>query len=724
MADFIDVRTNFANLDGDPLNGTCVVTVMRMLNVNGVTLLPFSKSFRVVNGVARDDLVLTNYMKLPVTDDTNTLVLIELINEHGVKLPFGRVIIPNVPSGVDLADLQRLDKATEVLKMSVTSFNGIGGIMNAINGIGTNIVADLDGKTVQVDVTLSIGTSAPDELLYVFWVDTTGGGRVFKFYDGAAWVALHGLRDRGTWLIGTAYLIDDATNAAGSYWRALQASTGQAPPTLPTTSNAYWTLIAAKGDAGPTGAQGDQGIDGPTGDMGPAGLNPQGAWSGATTYAARDIVSYNGSMYECILGHTNQLPTNATYWTLYVAKGDTGPTGATGSTGAPGPTGDTGPTGSTGATGPAGPQPPLSSASPSAVGGVAAAGSGTSASKDDHVHPWPQTFPIVSATSGAIVVDMAAGPSQTLALTGAVTGITTSNRAGRIRVVVSAGAADRVLAFSESWKWQNRFVPPTLLAAGRKMVLLLECFAATPGSPAETDIFAEYRLVPRDYLRDLSLILDVEGDMVFDGRPGQNHSQWGTWFDLSGNNIGFKTNSFDWVTNGKWTGAGSTANPYGANFAGAGNSWVGTVQNTSNLRVSLGTLEVWFKANSTGAAAVCQIAGMQTGYGLGFDASGNLAVMDHYSGLTVRSSTSPVKDNLIHHAVMTFDNSISEAKLYLDGVLVLTSSHSYNAAGTNYFIIGFGSDANNYKGDVYACRIYNKRLSTSEIARNYAAGCA
>jgi len=40
-------------------------------------------------------------------------------------------------------------------------------------------------------------------------------------------------------------------------------------------------------------------------------------WSGAQAYVADDIIykTSNGKFYICILGHTNQAPPNATYWT-------------------------------------------------------------------------------------------------------------------------------------------------------------------------------------------------------------------------------------------------------------------------------------------------------------------------------------------------------------------------------------------------------------------------
>lgn len=39
------------------------------------------------------------------------------------------------------------------------------------------------------------------------------------------------------------------------------------------------------------------------------------AWSGSTAYATGNMVSYQGAFYQAAQSSTNQLPTNATYWT-------------------------------------------------------------------------------------------------------------------------------------------------------------------------------------------------------------------------------------------------------------------------------------------------------------------------------------------------------------------------------------------------------------------------
>jgi len=41
----------------------------------------------------------------------------------------------------------------------------------------------------------------------------------------------------------------------------------------------------------------------------------QGPWSGAVRYEEGHTVTSGGVTYVCILGHANQVPPNATYWT-------------------------------------------------------------------------------------------------------------------------------------------------------------------------------------------------------------------------------------------------------------------------------------------------------------------------------------------------------------------------------------------------------------------------
>ena len=59
-----------------------------------------------------------------------------------------------------------------------------------------------------------------------------------------------GMNWQGAYGGGTAYVLDDGVLYNGSSWIALQATTGNAPPTLPTESNAYWQLLARQGTDG------------------------------------------------------------------------------------------------------------------------------------------------------------------------------------------------------------------------------------------------------------------------------------------------------------------------------------------------------------------------------------------------------------------------------------------------------------------------------------------
>ena len=59
-----------------------------------------------------------------------------------------------------------------------------------------------------------------------------------------------GINWQGDYSGATAYVEDDGVLYNGSSWRALGATTGNAPPTLPTTSNTWWELIARAGTDG------------------------------------------------------------------------------------------------------------------------------------------------------------------------------------------------------------------------------------------------------------------------------------------------------------------------------------------------------------------------------------------------------------------------------------------------------------------------------------------
>ncbi|WP_262522688.1 gp53-like domain-containing protein [Agrobacterium tumefaciens] len=117
-----------------------------------------------------------------------------------------------------------------------------------------------------------------------------------------------GVNQRGNYSAGTAYAIRDIVQYGGSTWIAKVATTGNAPPTLPTTENTQWLLFARSGTAG---------------------VVDRGTYSGATAYEANDIVLDNGSTWLALQSTTGNapptLPTeNNAYWRLLARKGTDG----------------------------------------------------------------------------------------------------------------------------------------------------------------------------------------------------------------------------------------------------------------------------------------------------------------------------------------------------------------------------------------------------------------
>ncbi|CDI08742.1 gp53-like domain-containing protein [Agrobacterium pusense] len=117
-----------------------------------------------------------------------------------------------------------------------------------------------------------------------------------------------GVNQRGNYSAGTAYAIRDIVQYGGSTWIAKVATTGNAPPTIPTTENTQWLLFARSGTQG---------------------VVDRGAYSAATAYAANDIVLNNGSTWIALQPTTGNapptLPTESNaYWRLLARKGTDG----------------------------------------------------------------------------------------------------------------------------------------------------------------------------------------------------------------------------------------------------------------------------------------------------------------------------------------------------------------------------------------------------------------
>ncbi len=117
-----------------------------------------------------------------------------------------------------------------------------------------------------------------------------------------------GVTWRGSYSAVTAYVVRDIVQFGGSVWYAKVATTGNAPPTLPTTENTQWILFARSGTPG---------------------VVDRGAYSAATAYEANDIVLNNGSTWLALQSTTGNappvLPTESNaYWRLLARKGTDG----------------------------------------------------------------------------------------------------------------------------------------------------------------------------------------------------------------------------------------------------------------------------------------------------------------------------------------------------------------------------------------------------------------
>ncbi|CAN7484139.1 hypothetical protein LJR011_003536 [Agrobacterium tumefaciens] len=104
------------------------------------------------------------------------------------------------------------------------------------------------------------------------------------------------------------YAIRDIVQYGGSTWIAKVATTGNVPPTLPTTENTQWLLFARSGTPG---------------------VVDRGTYSGATAYETNDIVLNNGSTWLALQPTTGNappvLPTESNaYWRLLARKGTDG----------------------------------------------------------------------------------------------------------------------------------------------------------------------------------------------------------------------------------------------------------------------------------------------------------------------------------------------------------------------------------------------------------------
>lgn len=119
-------------------------------------------------------------------------------------------------------------------------------------------------------------------------------------------------KDMGTWSSSVGYSMWNTVKYNGSTYISKQNSnTNNIPTGL--TGDLWWSLVAQKGDTGLTGATGQQGNPG-------LGLVYTGNYNAGTTYIIGNAVNYNNNIYYCISTSTGNLPTNGTYWNIFLSN--------------------------------------------------------------------------------------------------------------------------------------------------------------------------------------------------------------------------------------------------------------------------------------------------------------------------------------------------------------------------------------------------------------------
>ncbi|QTK79698.1 hypothetical protein AT6N2_C2034 [Agrobacterium tumefaciens] len=227
-------------------------------------------------------------------------------------LPAMRTLLSSLSNG-NLESLSEISVGTDDIPI------GIGpGVFSTINkaalvqGVEYNaFVANLAGRAAYNGAAAGFAVLVIDigdgrSAIYFKNSATSGDWSAPSYVTGPVGPA--GVNQRGNYSAGTAYAIRDIVQYGGSTWIAKVATTGNAPPTLPTTENTQWLLFARSGTAG---------------------VVDRGAYSSATAYAANDIVLNNGSTWIALQPTTGNappvLPTESNaYWRLLARKGTDG----------------------------------------------------------------------------------------------------------------------------------------------------------------------------------------------------------------------------------------------------------------------------------------------------------------------------------------------------------------------------------------------------------------
>ena len=199
------------------------------------------------------------------------------------------------------------------------------------------------------------------------------------------------------------------------------------------------------------------------------------------------------------------------------------------------------------------------------------------------------------------------------------------------------------------------------------------------------------------------LILDLDA-----GNPTSYAGSGTTWYDVSGNS----NNST--LTFGPTY---STTNGGIINFDGVDDYSVSTVASIT----ASSTIGLWIKCASYDNKIPISIAGAVYGSGPNiffYNSTINWNIGDG-GGNPFTNSYYP---NSNWHYIVITNDSATNAKLYIDGVLIGTAAYRNTAStNSNNFWIGRFSGDNNYtiNASIGQTQLYNRVLSAAEVLQNY-----
>ncbi len=137
-------------------------------------------------------------------------------------------------------------------------------------------------------------------------------------------------------------------------------------------------------------------------------------------------------------------------------------------------------------------------------------------------------------------------------------------------------------------------------------------------------------------------------------------------------------------------------------------------------QINTGTVSAWVKTTNPGSSFRGIITKSQV-YGM-YLWGGIFGVYDNGTP-AFRSTGVSLDDGEWHHVVSVFDSGVSNGTLlYIDGELVLTTTTTHTGSGNLRIGIGQGGVSQIINGSVDNVRLYNRRLSASEVQRLYNQG--